>query len=234
MFMIKTDTKALRLLRLEEAVNEHFNGNRAAVGRALGYADGAFVRQMLRGTRPITDRTMRQLEALPGLAGWFSSDTPAPALQSTAFRSLVPVVGTTDTGPRRAYQPGIGYALRHGDRYVEVVTTDLHAYALRVAGDAMSPRLMEGEWVVLEPNVQPAPGDDVLIKTRDGSVMLLQIVCWHGENLILGSLNVAFRRLTRHRSDIVYMHIVGARLPVRAVRQRIDLPLFSSEAALAE
>lgn len=227
--MNKPDIKALRLARLLEAVEEHFNGNRAAVGRALGYADGAFVRQMLTGVRPISERTMRQIEALPGLAGWFSSGPQALALQNSGYRSMVPVIGTTETGPRRSYEEGVGYALRHGDRYVEVVTNDLRAYALRVAGDTMSPRLMEGEWVVMEPSVQASPGDDVLVKTRDGAVMLGQLVCWHNENLILGSISVAFKRTTRHRSDVDYVHVVGARLPVRAVKQRIDVPGFAGK-----
>jgi SOS-response transcriptional repressor LexA len=231
--MSKPDTKALRLSRLREAVEEHFNGNRAAVGRALGYADGAFIRQMLTGVRPVTEKTMRQIEALPGLAGWFSDGPHAPSLRSSSFRSLVPVVGTTDTGPRRAFEEGVGYALRHGDRYVEVVTNDLQAYALRVAGDAMSPRLMEGEWIVVEPNTQPMPGDDVLLKTKDGNVLVQQIVCWHAENLILTSLSVAFKRMTRHSSDIDFMHVVGARLPVRAIRQRIDIPTFVASAVEA-
>lgn len=229
--MSKPDIKALRLTRLLEAVDQHFDGNRAAAGRALGYADGAFVRQMLTGVRPITEKTMRQIEALPGLGGWFSTGSQTLALHSSAFRSLVPVIGTTETGPRRTFEEGIGYALRHGDRYVEVVTNDLQAYALRVAGDAMSPRLMEGEWVVIEPNIQAVAGDDVLIKTRDGSVMMQQIICCHAETMIFGSVSVAFKRLTRHKSDIEYMHVVGARLPVRAVRQRIDLPVFTSKVA---
>lgn len=48
-------------------------GGKAALGRALGYKDGAFVGQMLRGERPITEKTVSTIEAIPAYAGWFSS-----------------------------------------------------------------------------------------------------------------------------------------------------------------
>lgn len=47
-------------------------GNQTEFGRRLGYKDGGFVRQMLAGTKPVTEKTIRKAEALPGLAGWFT------------------------------------------------------------------------------------------------------------------------------------------------------------------
>ncbi|MBQ0917484.1 helix-turn-helix transcriptional regulator [Hydrogenophaga aromaticivorans] len=46
-------------------------GGKAALGRLLGYKDGAFVRQMIAGERPITEKTIRSVHEKPGLAGWF-------------------------------------------------------------------------------------------------------------------------------------------------------------------
>jgi hypothetical protein len=59
-----------RLLALSE--HEYFKG-KAALGRALGFADGAFVGQMVKGLRPITEKTVAQAEALRGgkFVGWF-------------------------------------------------------------------------------------------------------------------------------------------------------------------
>jgi len=36
--------------------------SKAALGRALGYKDGAFIGQMIRGLRPITEKTMPSLQ----------------------------------------------------------------------------------------------------------------------------------------------------------------------------
>ena len=47
-------------------------GGRAALGRALDYIDGAYVGHMIKGLRPITEKTIIQCEQLPGASGWFS------------------------------------------------------------------------------------------------------------------------------------------------------------------
>lgn len=63
-----------RVSRLKAAIDRVSNGDRTAFGRRLGYKDGAFVRQMLAGKRPISEKTIRAIEALPGLKGWFDPD----------------------------------------------------------------------------------------------------------------------------------------------------------------
>jgi len=55
-------------------------GGKAALGRLLGYKDGAFVGQMLRGERPVTEETVLKLEAKPGFRGWFSLSQQAQAV----------------------------------------------------------------------------------------------------------------------------------------------------------
>lgn len=66
------ELNAYRSARLAAAVDKVSAGNKSEFGRKLGYADGAFVRQMLAGTRPITEKTVMQIEGLHGMAGWFS------------------------------------------------------------------------------------------------------------------------------------------------------------------
>ena len=46
-------------------------GGRAELGRQLGYKDGAFIRQMIAGERPITEKTIRSVHEKPGLDGFF-------------------------------------------------------------------------------------------------------------------------------------------------------------------
>jgi hypothetical protein len=64
-----------RQARLQELAERH--GSNAALGRALGYKDGAYVRQMIAGERAISEKTIAKAERLPGCAGWFSKTTPA-------------------------------------------------------------------------------------------------------------------------------------------------------------
>jgi hypothetical protein len=71
--MNELEIQALRVARLREAIDKVSAGNKTAFGRRLGYADGAFIRQMLSGDRAVTEKTIRQIEALPGMTEWFAS-----------------------------------------------------------------------------------------------------------------------------------------------------------------
>lgn len=70
-----------RIALLEQAVT--LVGGKASLGRALGYRDGAFVGQMLRGERPITEKTlglMRSIHALgPLFSGQQATGAPPPS-----------------------------------------------------------------------------------------------------------------------------------------------------------
>jgi len=46
-------------------------GGNLALGRKLGYTSGAFIGQMLRGERPISEKTVFAVQKLPGYGGWF-------------------------------------------------------------------------------------------------------------------------------------------------------------------
>lgn len=70
-----------RLQALADAV-----GGKAELGRLLKHKSGAFVGQMLSGHRPISEKTVRAIEALPGRKGWFARGGPQPNI----FEALTP------------------------------------------------------------------------------------------------------------------------------------------------
>jgi len=81
------DTDALvahRIARLEAAIEKVAGGNKSDFGRRLGYKDGGLVFQMLAGKRPITEKTILQIEGLHGMAGWFSTQAPATGVEPKA------------------------------------------------------------------------------------------------------------------------------------------------------
>jgi hypothetical protein len=61
-----------RVERLQAAIDHLSEGNKSSFARTLGYADGAFIRQMLAGSRAISEKITRKIEAQPGMAGWFN------------------------------------------------------------------------------------------------------------------------------------------------------------------
>ena len=52
---------------------------------------------------------------------------------------------------------------------------DPNAFALKVSGDSMFPRINSGEFVVIEPNIIPRSGDEVLVRTKDGCNMIKKL-----------------------------------------------------------
>lgn len=95
---MSTRTDEWRKKRLADLADQM--GSKAALGRALGYKSGAFVRQMIEGERPITEKTIEAVHAMPGYAHWFERPgkgpasalvpPPAPAAPSGAFNAITP------------------------------------------------------------------------------------------------------------------------------------------------
>lgn len=54
---------------------------------------------------------------------------------------------------------------------------DPNAFALKIKGDSMFPRFNSGEFVVIEPNIEPCSGDEVLVRTKDGCNMIKKLEC---------------------------------------------------------
>ncbi|MGE4593810.1 MAG: hypothetical protein GX049_00230 [Alcaligenaceae bacterium] len=57
---------------LSKAIDHLTHGDRSAFGRRLGFKDGAFIRQMLNGSRAVSEKTIRHIESIPGMRGWFT------------------------------------------------------------------------------------------------------------------------------------------------------------------
>ncbi|WP_080426191.1 helix-turn-helix transcriptional regulator [Burkholderia ubonensis] len=74
-----------RVALLRAAIDKIDGGNVTAFGRRLGYKDGAFIRQMLSERRTVSEKTIRAVESLPGMIGWFNDHSSLP-LQSDVKR----------------------------------------------------------------------------------------------------------------------------------------------------
>jgi hypothetical protein len=93
--MTEAQTQAHRRQRLADLLaHEEFSGNKAELGRALGYTSGAFVRQMIDGERPVTEKTVALVHSIRGgkFKDWFalSSPTapPSPDIPAHVLRLL--------------------------------------------------------------------------------------------------------------------------------------------------
>lgn len=122
----------------------------------------------------------------------------------------IPVVGDAEAGDN-GYWEAPDYPAGHGDGFVNFPTKDQNAYAIRIHGDSMSPRFRHGEFVIIEPNHPPSPGDEVLVKTGTGRAMVKIFLYWRDDRLYLDSINngAGHGQISIPREDVVKFHLVA-------------------------
>jgi phage repressor protein C with HTH and peptisase S24 domain len=179
--------------------------------------DASYISQLLNGHRGFGERSARKIEQKMGLPeGYFdrtdmeSNAEEAPPL---APPRRIPVVGTAQLGDN-GYWSELEYPPGHGDGYILLPTRDPSAYALRCRGDSMKPRIRDGEFVVIEPGSRPMPGDEVLVRSKDGRVMVKTLLYVRDGRVHLLSVNEA------HPPIAIYEHEIEVIHPVTAICKR--------------
>lgn len=123
--------------------------------------------------------------------------------------SAVPVVGSAQLGDNGHWSE-LEYPVGNGDGYISYPTRDRNAYALRCVGDSMRPRIREGEFVIIEPNSEAVPGDEVLLKTLDGRVMIKTLLYQRDGKIHVMSVNEAHPPQSFDLASIDKVHPVAA------------------------
>lgn len=188
--MKEHEIQAWRIERLAAMVKRE--GGKAPAGRRLGYKDGAFVGQMLRGERPITEKTVMAVHALSGYAGWFNEG--AGELDSIPVAALtpspspgVPVVHVPLLANAGSMGPGTD--VQHDDILVGHVALSeqwvarrlqptshgalrfIHAY-----GDSMSPTFEDGDILLVDTGIKdPRIIDGVYVMTANDRVYIKRV-----------------------------------------------------------
>ncbi len=204
----------IRRRNLHQLLERRFEGVAADLARAIG-RDDAQVWQLLNGPqnsgRNIGERMARHIEeslkldpgALDRLDMMADQDSPAYLPRGA------PIVGTAQLGDD-GFHMELDYPVGHGDGFVRYPTRDPNAYALRVRGDSMRPRIKPGEFVVVEPNHAPQAGEEVLVRITDGRVMV-KVLDFRRDGVVqLSSVNEQHRPMTFDEKDIERMHYVAA------------------------
>lgn len=126
----------------------------------------------------------------------------------------VPIIGFAVATPDRdGYFTDGEYPVGHGEGFIPWPTKDPNAYALRVKGDSMQPRIRPGELIIIEPNIKAELMDDVLVRTRDGRKMVKQLLSRRAGEVTFGSINQAHQQQTISVEQIESIHFVTAIVP---------------------
>jgi SOS-response transcriptional repressor LexA len=100
----------------------------------------------------------------------------------------VPLISTVQAGHwseiRDNFQPREGEKLVYSTKSVGP-----HAYALRIRGDSMEPRLTEGQIVIVDPDVSPHHGRIVVVRQDDSAEATIKQLVVEGSDQYLKPLN---------------------------------------------
>jgi phage repressor protein C with HTH and peptisase S24 domain len=139
-----------------------------------------------------------------GRARWPSTESVAKALAATGVNIDDFVALITDAGRTVRAVPLIGFAQAGAGGYFDdagfpagkgwdevafPAVNDEHAYALEISGDSMEPVYRDGDIIVVSPAAPIRRGDRVVVRTRDGEVMVKVLRRRTGKSVELQSLN---------------------------------------------
>jgi phage repressor protein C with HTH and peptisase S24 domain len=173
-------------------------------------------------TRPSGTRFARLARKLGVTVDQLLSPDPIDSRRPLSFpprTQRIPVVGTAQLGAD-GYWAELGHPVGSGDGYLDVPSDDANAYAVRVVGDSMYPRIRSGEFVLCEPNHTYGPGDEVLVVTTDGRSMVKEFLYQRDGQVVLHSVNDGHGRLTLRAEDVEKIHYVAAIVKAARWRER--------------
>jgi phage repressor protein C with HTH and peptisase S24 domain len=140
-----------------------------------------------------------------GRPRWPSTESVAKSLAATgcsveAFVQLidekarppakaVPLIGFAEAG-RGGYFDDAGFPVGKGwDEIPFPAVNDEHAYALEISGNSMEPAYRDGTTILVSPAASIRRGDRVVLKTRDGEVMVKELKRRTAKTVELRSIN---------------------------------------------
>ncbi len=121
-----------------------------------------------------------------------SVDTFVQFIESSARAiQAVPLLGFAEAGSGGYFDDG-GFPVGKGwDEVGLPSVNDEHAYALEISGDSMKPTYRDGDVIVVSPGAPIRRGDRVVVKTKEGEVMVKELRRRTQKVIELQSLNPA-------------------------------------------
>jgi phage repressor protein C with HTH and peptisase S24 domain len=156
-----------------------------------------------------------------GRPRWPSTESVAKALAATGTKvdtfvslitdsgkpaiSNVPLIGFAEAGAGGYFDDG-GFPVGKGwDEIALPQISDEHSYALKISGESMKPAYRNGDVIIVSPAAPVRKGDRVVVKTKDGEVMVKELKKKNSKSVELKSLNSEHRDRTLPMSDVLWV-----------------------------
>lgn len=138
---------------------------------------------------PSTESVAKVLEATGESFDSFLSGGGAYLQPNVGTRRVVPLLGLAQAGSGGFFDSA-GHPAGQGWDEVQLPNAgEEGTYALEVSGDSMLPLYREGDRVIVSPTEQVRRGDRVVVRTRDGEVMIKVLARQTARTLELHSIN---------------------------------------------
>ncbi len=121
------------------------------------------------------------------LAQLFVRDDEAEDARAIPVGKTTPVVGEAHCHADESFEER-RYAQGEGG-YLRQVSTQSHAYALKIKGDPLRPRYHPGEYIVVAADDVPQPTQDVVIRLKDGRALIKNFVGIFDDEVEFASIN---------------------------------------------
>ena len=118
---------------------------------------------------------------------------------------MVPLIGMAQAGSA-GYFDDAGFPAGSGwENIAFPEIADAHCYALEITGESMLPVYRDGDRIVLSPAASVRRGDRVVVKTKDGEVMVKELKRRSAKSIELRSLNPAHKERALPVRDVLWI-----------------------------
>lgn len=169
--------KLIRITRLKQFAAMRRLEGPVALGNAIGKKTNQ-TSDLLSGKAPFGEKVARSIEERAGLPiNWLDNlDMEQNTAVGPALRGTVPLISDVQAGMYKEFvdnfQPGDG-----GKEAIQTaVPIKRHTFALRVVGDSMEPKFQEGMILIVEPEMEPNPGDFVIARNGNNETTFKQLI----------------------------------------------------------
>ena len=155
---------------------------------------------------PSTESLAKVLEAVGEsfdqfvAAGSYVHLAPPPPSPYT----YVPLLGLAQAGSGGFFDDG-GFPAGHGWDEIEFPGAGENVFALEVSGESMMPLYRDGDTVIVAKDAAVRRGDRVVVKTRDGEVMIKVLARDTVKVIELHSINPAYAPRIVPRADVEWI-----------------------------
>jgi phage repressor protein C with HTH and peptisase S24 domain len=155
---------------------------------------------------PSTESIAKVLDATGETFDGFLASGGAYLQMGAGLRPSVPLLGLAQAGSGGFFDSA-GHPAGQGWDEVQLPAAgaDEGTYALEVSGDSMLPLYREGDRVIVSPTEQVRRGDRVVVRTRQGEVMIKVLARQTAKTLELHSVNPDFPPRTVQVADVEWM-----------------------------